>query len=867
MKKAELDLLIKKLKIPKTWPMGFSLKPEGKRILKALVAEGLSAEEIAKLLNKSIASIYNIYSRDKIKLPRPAVMASKWNNKMDEAMFSGYRESVNHLRGADRNKLQLVVIQKINAVRDPNISEIKNWHAVHLHMQNMPLEKRLSWGGSVDFKSKEADIAQMEATLKREERYWPEPEILEVSEETWHCPGSRRGYMSRLDYKGPGYRSGIILEECKKLAEEGCHFIGVVGGLVSKNYVRKELRRRFKGIRPHLRDSVTDHFVNEAAKELASVIPRIKKPASVWSDPNKAEFMRFYISTSPIYDGPYSERFECTYGEEISRRLQALRKDDIRVENEGSARLEIKGANEIDWIISPTKHRLPTKYYSGVAEREIEDKSSQSDQLLPDLWVVGTPASAIYKTGGSKGMPNVGELDRPYITVPASCRLEASTVGENQEGMVIVESVNGNRLVRFWNFKDLIREEKLFITGIKEGASELHKKIVNVIKEHGAMTVGLFSDKIGVDRQTIEEAVKFLEDPKMSTRKTWPGIFYDPKSQRYNFYLDWLQERLRHRLPREFTEDTILRFGCLHAGYTTTDYEQFVKEYPEIIVKYKVRILFGLGDFIAGLKHSLMHRGEIIGALNNTDQEIFAAELIATIIFKTFKERFENALLKFNDIKPSREELISIISDPLVLVDFTYIDGNHDGWQLAEGTTPLVTFRDKLQKILVREINALITAKDLPAIDVDGLVEKKLIHLPDFRPVHKLSSGLTSGARHPGMARADTTSLRAQKALDALGTQVVGIANFHVATTVRKWRPDLGQCVAVQAPTQVIYTPFEGSKMKKLDFGPVFNRVLSHNGRIYMDETAYFGKPLLEAPLPKWTDVDQLKNSLGLLRA
>ncbi|MEK7198131.1 MAG: helix-turn-helix domain-containing protein, partial [Patescibacteria group bacterium] len=67
MKKAELDLLIKKLKIPKTWPMGFSLKPEGKRILKALVAEGLSAEEIAKLLNKSIASIYNIYSRDKIK--------------------------------------------------------------------------------------------------------------------------------------------------------------------------------------------------------------------------------------------------------------------------------------------------------------------------------------------------------------------------------------------------------------------------------------------------------------------------------------------------------------------------------------------------------------------------------------------------------------------------------------------------------------------------------------------------------------------------------------------------------------------------------------------------------------------------------
>jgi len=139
--------------------------------------------------------------------------------------------------------------------------------------------------------------------------------------------------------------------------------------------------------------------------------------------------------------------------------------------------------------------------------------------------------------------------------------------------------------------------------------------------------------------------------------------------------------------------------------------------------------------------------------------------------------------------------------------------------------------------------------------------------LPDFEQIYRLASGLTLGCRHPGMARADTTSLRAQKALDALGTQIVGIANFHVATTVRKWRPDLGQCVAVQAATQVIYTPFEGSKMKKLDFGPIFLRVLSKDGRIYMDETAYFNKPMLKEPFKKSIDVDQLKDSLGLLRA
>ena len=799
MEKSEIAELVKKLKIPKPWPSGFYSKPEGKRILKALIAENLSSRDIAKVLGKSYGAILNIYTHAGISLPG-----------------------------------------KLVAKNSKNGSKIKE-------------------------KIKEEELAKFSAQLKKEERTWPEPEILEISEEAWRRPGTKRSYTSRWDYKGPGYRSGIILQDCLKFVEEGNHFNDFAGGVTSKEYVKKELRRRFKAVKPGLRDRVTEHFLNESAKELASVIPKIKKPVSVWADPSKPEFVRLYISTSRVYDGPYSERYESTYGEEIARRLQALRPDDIRLENEGSTRLEVKGVNEIDWVISPMKHRLPSKYYSAAAEREIEDKSGQSDQLLPDLWVVGTQASAIHKTGGSKDMPHIGERDRPYITVPASCRLEATTVAENQEGIAIVESINGNRFVRFWNFKDLIHKEKRFITGIKDGATELHKKIVEVIKEHGAMTVGLLADKLEIDRQTVEREIKYLEEPKMLARKTWPGLFYNTKSQRYDFHLDWLQERLRYHLPKEYLEDTFLFFGCLHAGYTTTDYEHFVSKYPEIILNHKVKNLVGLGDFIAGLKHSLMHRGEIVGALNNTDQEIFASELVSTIMFRPFKKLFEEALSKFTEVKPTAEELKSIVKG--CLVDFDYIDGNHDGWQLAEGTTPLVTFRDKLQKILIREINALIVARDLPAIDIDNLVDKKLIHLPDFKPIYKLASGLTLGARHPGMARADTTSLRAQKALDAFGTQVAGIANFHVATTVRQWRPDLGQCVAIQAPTQVIYTPFEGSKMKKLDFGPIFLRVLSHDKRIYMDETAYFNKPMLKEPFKKSIDVDQLKDSLGLLRA
>lgn len=166
MEKERVVKIIKKLKIPKPWPAGFYLKPEGKRILKTLAAERINAEEIAKLIGKSINSVYNMYTRSKIGLPRKASVSYRWNDKMDDAMFAGYRESAKYTKGADRNKLKLAVIQKINAVRDPKIPEIKNWVAVHLHMQEMPAGKKLPWG---DNKAKLKDKAD-----KKDDVIWTE---------------------------------------------------------------------------------------------------------------------------------------------------------------------------------------------------------------------------------------------------------------------------------------------------------------------------------------------------------------------------------------------------------------------------------------------------------------------------------------------------------------------------------------------------------------------------------------------------------------------------------------------------------------------------------------------------------------------
>ena len=79
MEKSEIAELVKKLKIPKPWPAGFYLKPEGKRILKALVAENLTSRDIAKVLGKSYVAVLNIYTHAGISLPGLSVVRNSKN--------------------------------------------------------------------------------------------------------------------------------------------------------------------------------------------------------------------------------------------------------------------------------------------------------------------------------------------------------------------------------------------------------------------------------------------------------------------------------------------------------------------------------------------------------------------------------------------------------------------------------------------------------------------------------------------------------------------------------------------------------------------------------------------------------------------
>ena len=592
-----------------------------------------------------------------------------------------------------------------------------------------------------------------------------------------------------------------------------------------------------------------EEVLDGAAKGLASMLPRVPHPKE------KNKFIRWYISTSVQHDGPY--------GEEIARRLQMLRPDDIRIHDPQKGPLIVKGIDKRIGVVSTHRNRLPSEYHSNADERAIKDFEARTASDEYDMYAVGGHASSVHN-------PRGGERTIPYFGIGACHRLQGEKVAENQENVRVLEwEENGsNYFLRTFPLRDWSRNERLCITGIKEGANATHERIVGVIKEIGAVTEGVLEDALDIPREKIKREIQFLVEPKASSRKTWPALYYDPFSQTYDFHPEWIERTLRYpKLSKVWVEHRLLMFACLHAGYTTADYEYFVKKFPEIILARGVDTLVGVGDFIAGLHHDFLCTGQVFGGLNNTEQEIFAAELVATVVMRVFREHFAKLLVGRKtrasiSAEDARQHVVS------ALLKIVHIVGNHDDWQAKDGSTPLVHFRNTLIAILADEIQKIFVHARLPSIDVADIVRSKVIYVPASRPVWQMPAGIVMGLHHPYMARAKTSSLRAQEALRFLGgCHVVGIANFHTAIFTESWEPSVGQRIATQVGTMATQTEFEMTKGKRVDFGPLYVRVRVQDGRIIMTETSAFSDPILQDPIPKGTDPEQLKTRLGLLRA
>ncbi len=704
------------------------------------------------------------------------------------------------------------------------------------------------------------------------EREWDDPLVLELDDDAWSKGGPRVALLSGTAYPNSGFRVGLINLAANILRREGVRFSIFNAHLIDHQALQErvtkhalELKEEYQKLRfekgyPALRqitlkERATTDVVEAAAKALSASIPKLQRPKSDRAK-GAVDFCKMYLLTTPksktLYDG--------YYGESIARRLQELRQGEIVLYKTGGDWVAVKQVDKILGVLHPhIKSRLPSRYYSTAGEKEIDEKEDQTSHPLPDVWLVNPFAAGVFTPSGIR--------TRPYVIGPALRRLEEVRNAENQVGIMVLDYPSRDQLLlRNYSFRDLIQGESKTIVPPRT-ASALQVRIIGVIQEHGGQPIGVIEDRLhNVPRSAIEREIKSLlvNETEVSERKTWPGLRYDPKSQRYDFHLPWIQERLGYKWPENLVDDRMLFFGCLHAGYTTTDYEHFVSEYPRIMLDYNINHLFGLGDMIAGMKHGLPHAGETFGGMNYSEQEVLAAELAATILFNVFKKRLEKKTAGMTLSKLSAPELIALLDE--CFVNFHFICGNHDLWQEQDGHTPLSLFDQTVIEILRREVISLLGRYHTQIIDVTQIVRSHVRLYPDFEAVVNLPSGIRVSMQHPHMGRAQTTSLRAQHAMGYLDCQIAGIANFHAATTVSKWLPELGQCLAIQAGTQVIYTRFERRKMKRnIDFGPIYLRVQSRNGRIFMDERGFFNKPKLEHAISKWTNPAELKTKYKLL--
>lgn len=625
------------------------------------------------------------------------------------------------------------------------------------------------------------------------------------------------GLLSGLNYGSEGCREGLWRLTANILEKEKVDFVMLVGGLVDSRALLEKLKGRMFGVKAAEHEEVTQEFIKDAVEHLRKNIPKI---------PN----VKLYVVTSPAYDG--------WIGERIAQGIAEKRKD-ILLYRAGSDRLEIKQLNRMLGVYAPKKGVwMRGDYFDTPVLRVLKDEIKRSTRGIGDINVVGCHASAVFNPGDST------DVQLPYASLPALYKIAETRTAENQVGFRILKAKSDNlkeAVMVTYNLKDLVSSEWALVQTPPD-SSEVQKVLVDILKERGPLTVGQFSDFTGYKRMQVKEALDALLRRRVS--KSWPGLYTDKVSKRFYFLPGWFQEKLEYPETKCDKEDSIMAFGCLHAGCKHTDMKFFRDVLPELMLQHNVRTLCGAGDFIEGLKHDLMVKGELLGGtkypLNYNRQEQLSAYLVSCVLMKVFRARVNPILTSMN---PEHQDLMKLEEAVLsALPEFLYIPGNHCEWTAPLGFDSLSVFGPQLRSLVAEEVGATLSRAKFYLPNLQKVINTKIVRLDQCQS-YKLESGLTISELHPYMSRTKTPSIRAQEALQKSPTNVVIVANFHTAEAVEQWEFKMGQRVCLVAGTIKRRSGFEDTKMKTVDFGIVFANIRSNGKRISRTETAFFSTP------------------------
>lgn len=672
----------------------------------------------------------------------------------------------------------------------------------------------------------------------------------------------RIGALSRVDFPSDGFRRALLNEADARFRESGVNFVVIAGGLIDGKYVEDKV----KGLKRHI--AARQKEQKKLAKDLTP--PRSKKKDEVSAVPADkvrgiqerlaqleaeiARFQKYLDELSPerlasrldtllprftgadgqplkVHIVP-SPAFDRKVGEKVSHLLAEIRGPNlVRVYSAGGARLPIDGGKFVD-VLVPRRSAFRGDYYSTQADRQIKDRVRQSSRNLPDLFIIGC--------GGSSVLKPRGNFKRPYVTVPTCNRFQEVNTSENQIGVriVTVHRDSGEPEVVTYPFKDFANDEYGFIK-LPRNLPDHVRRILETIQQNGSMTTGDLADRTGLKRETVAKELEKLRVGFLPEDRNWPGVRFDPLSMQWDFDKYWLRDNLTYRLKegKAGRIDRLVSFSCPHAGSVFADLSFFIGETTRAILETDADFLVGAGDFVEGYKY----KDELFGAINVDEQQELMAASMAQVMLETFVVRLDDAI-KTASAPQAAADTLKLVNRRLITAILKA--GNHDDWSLKEGHVPLLTMKLFMVKRLFRGVIEMLDKRGLPydTIGMLNAIEGKVIEpaLGKFA----LPSGLLMTVMHPHMGGAQTTSLRAQQALDmARDSHIVIEGNFHTGCVVEQWDPELGQRVGQQLGTLKSSSLFEGNKMKRVDTHIGCLEVESVDGRITRVKSSFRTRP------------------------
>lgn len=638
--------------------------------------------------------------------------------------------------------------------------------------------------------------------------------------------------MSRIDYGSEGFRKALLEAAAEIFIKEDVGFVALLGGLVAT----RELREK-RLIPPDPAGYAL--FVREMSDELKQVIPKMRR--------RNGELIKIYIVTSPAYDGDL--------GKDIARELVRGRKrrEDILVWHEGNDRFPMKGSGKIIWGMTPERNVwMRGDYYSTFVQRMLRDLQKRSTQRMANRYIAGCCGSALNKP--------YGEEPKPYTSLPVLHKIRETTLAENQVGVAVLDTSRESDQVTFYSMKDLLAQERSFVP-VPEDIGEEALNAVNAIKAEGGMTIGQLSDRLNIGRKRLKTILK----PLMEEFDDWPGIHRDESSGKYDFNLRWIQHSLRYNFSKMLAsptlkEDRIVAFGCMHAGSIHTDYQFFTQTLPAYLIEQRADILVGAGDFIEGLKHDLMLRGETIGNANYSKQEKWAAQMVARVILKVFRYRLNQEIQSLSTPSlPALNEMVPQLINKC-LMQFIFIPGNHCDWSTDYGFRSLDTFQSKLILLVFEGVQKALSRNNLFCSNALDMVQTKIFRGERY----ETSSGLRLAVIHPYLGRTKTQSIRVQETFRMFpDANVIISANFHVGIYVQEHTPEMGERQGLQVGTIKIKSSFEHHKLKEpLDFGVGLLILRSLDGRIISATNEFFGIPVMRGSFNNEKMLDQVFEEL-----